>query len=90
LENYVAQSLKAKNYLFAFWESESMAKIDFIFLRSQDIIPVEIFEGDNTRSKSISVLKQKCSFPYAVKISSRNFEFSNQIKYVPYYAVFCL
>jgi hypothetical protein len=90
LENYVAQALKAKNYPFAFWESESMAKIDFVFLKTQDLIPVEIFEDDNTRSKSISVFKQKCSFPYAVKISSKNFEYSNQIKYVPYYAVFCL
>lgn len=90
LENYVAQSLKAKNYPFAFWESDSMAKIDFVFLKSQDLIPIEIFESDNTRSKSISVFKQKSAFPYAVKISSRNFEFSNQIKYVPYYAVFCL
>lgn len=90
LENYIAQSLKAQNYPFAFWESDSLAKIDFVFLKSQDLIPVEIFESESTRSKSISVFKQKCSFPYAVKISSKNFEFSNQIKYVPYYAVFCL
>jgi uncharacterized protein len=90
LENYVAQSLQAKNYPFAFWESDSMAKIDFIMYKDHDLIPIEIHENDNTRSKSISVLKQKCDFPYAVKVSSKNFDFSNQIKYVPYYAVFCL
>ncbi len=90
LENYVAQSLQAKDYPFVFWESESMAKIDFIIEKNQALLPIEIHESDNTRSKSISVLKQKCSFPYAIKISSRNFEFTNQIKYVPYYAVFCL
>ncbi|MDF2611751.1 MAG: hypothetical protein K0R92_3225 [Lachnospiraceae bacterium] len=90
LENYVAQSLQAKNYPCAFWESDSMAKIDFIIYKEKELIPIEIHEGDNTRSKSISVLKQKCDFPYAIKVSSKNFDYSNQIKYVPYYAVFCL
>lgn len=90
LENYVAQSLQAKNYPFVFWESESMAKIDFIIAKNGEIIPIEIHESSNTRSKCISVLRQKCEFPYAIKISSKNFDFSNQIKYVPYYAVFCL
>jgi len=90
LENYVACSLQSKNYLFAFWESESMAKVDFLFLKENELYPVEIFEGENTRSKSISILKQKSDFPYAIKISAKNFEFANQIKYVPYYAVFCL
>ncbi len=90
LENYVAQSLQAKNYPFAFWESESMAKVDFIISKNLQMLPIEIFSGENTRSKSISVLKQKCHFPYAIKISAKNFDYANDIKYVPYYAVFCL
>jgi predicted AAA+ superfamily ATPase len=90
LENYVAQTLQAKSYPFAFWESDSMAKVDFIFLKNQTLLPIEIFENENTRSKSISILKQKCEFPYSIKVSSKNFDFSNGVKYVPYYAVFCL
>ncbi len=90
LENYVARSLQTKNYPFAFWESDSMAKIDFIISNNQTTIPIEIFENDNTRSKSISIIKQKLDFPYSIKISTKNFEYANQIKYVPYYAVFCL
>lgn len=90
LENYLAASLNAKNYSFAFWESDAMSKIDFICIKEDTILPIELFEDDNTRSKNISVLKQKCSFPYAIKISSRNFDFKNQVKYVPYYAAFCL
>ncbi|MGB4657970.1 MAG: AAA family ATPase [Mobilitalea sp.] len=90
LENYMAQSLQAKKYSFAFWESDSMAKIDFITYHNQELIPIEIFAGSNTRSKSISILKQKCEFSYSVKVSKKNFEYSNQVKYVPYYAVFCL
>ncbi|HKL99841.1 MAG TPA: AAA family ATPase [Mobilitalea sp.] len=90
LENYVAQSFYSQGYPLMFWESDSMAKIDFILPKDNDLIPVEIHNTDNTRSKSISILKQKYEFNYAVKISSKNFDFSNQIKYVPYYAVFCL
>ena len=90
LENYVAQAFHAKGYPLMFWESDSMAKIEFILPREDDILPVEVHIDKHTRSKSISVLKQKQPFPYAVKISSKNFEYSNQVKYVPYYAVFCL
>lgn len=90
LENYIAQTLQAKHYPFGFWESDSMARVDFITRREGELLPIEIFEGANTRSKSISVLKQKCSFPYAIKVSQKNFELSNQIKYVPYYAMFCI
>lgn len=90
LENYVAQSLHTKQYPFAFWESDSMAKIEFIVYRKNEILPIEIFQDNNTRSKSINILKQQCDFPYAIKISSRNFECTNRLKYVPYYAVFCI
>jgi predicted AAA+ superfamily ATPase len=90
LENYVAQSLLAKKYPFVFWESDSIAKIEFIIYKDNNIIPIEIHDSDNTRSKNISIFKQKCDFPYAIKISSKNFDFSNQIKYVPYYSIFCL
>ncbi len=90
LENYVAVTLKTSGYPVIFWESESMAKIDFILIKDNGIIPVELFCDNNTRSKSISVLKQKIDFPYSIKISSRNFDFSNNTKYVPYYAAFCL
>lgn len=90
LENYVAQALQARNYPFGFWESESMAKIDFIIQKEGLLIPIEIHSTNNTRSKCISVFKQKCDIPYAIKISPKNFEFKNQIKYIPYYATFCL
>jgi predicted AAA+ superfamily ATPase len=90
LENFVAQSLHSKGYRLAFWESDSLAKIEFIFQKDNELLPIELHSNNNTRSKNISVLKLRCDFPYAIKISSKNFEYTNQIKYVPYYAVFCL
>jgi predicted AAA+ superfamily ATPase len=90
IENFVAQSLHNKGYQLSFWESDSMAKIEFVIYKDNAFIPIEIHSDDNTRSKSISIIKQRYDFPYAVKISSKNFEFTDQIKYVPFYAVFCL
>ena len=90
LENYIAQAFDAKNYRFAFWESDSIAKIDFLIAKNDEWLPIEIYENEKTRSKSISILKQKCKVSTSIKISSRNFELINEIKYVPYYAVFCI
>lgn len=90
IENYIAVTLKSNGYPIIFWESDSMAKVDFLLAHDKELIPLELFSDNNTRSKSISVLKQKISFPYSIKISSRNFDYSNSIKYVPYYAAFCI
>lgn len=90
LENYIAITLEANGYPTVFWESDSMAKVDFIIKRREDIVPIEAFIGKNTRSKNVSVLKQKIDIPYSIKISAKNFDFSNKVKYVPYYATFCI
>lgn len=90
LENYIAQALQSNGYPIIFWESDSMARIDFLLLKDRELIPVELFCDKNTRSKSVSVLKQNIDFPYSIKVSSKNFDYSNGIKYVPYYAAFCL
>ena len=90
LENYIAQTLQTKGYPFGFWESDSTAKIDFVIIKDGNIVPMEVHSNENTRSKSISILKENCDFPYAIKVSPKNFEYRNQVKYVPYYAAFCI
>lgn len=90
IENYVAETLHANGYPIIFWESDSTAKIDFLVSKEGYIIPVELFSDENTRSKNISVFKQKTDFPYAIKISAKNFGYSKNVKYVPYYAAFCI
>lgn len=90
LENYVAVNLESNGYPIVFWESDSMAKVDFLLKKREGLVPIEVFVGTNTRSKSISVLKQKIDIPYSIKISAKNFDYSNNVKYVPYYAAFCI
>ncbi len=91
IENYVAQCLSAKEYPLYFWESDSQAKIDFIIKKDNKIIPIEVRSNDQTRSRNVSIFRSKFkSVTDSIKISTRNFEYSNHVKYVPIYAVFCI
>lgn len=88
MANYVIQCLYAKGYHAFFWESNSQAKVDVIIHYKDGLIPFDIQINKNTRSKSISVFKEKYDFPYSIKLSDKNFEYTNQTKYIPYYALF--
>lgn len=91
LENYVAQSLASRGYALLFWESGSQAKVDFIISKENKLLPIEVRTTDNTRSRNVSIFrKQFPDITESVKISTRNFEFTNHVKYVPVYAVFCI
>ncbi|WMJ88239.1 ATP-binding protein [Anaerocolumna sp. MB42-C2] len=91
LENYVAQCLTAQGYPLYFWESDSQAKIDFIIKKDNKIIPIEVRSNDQTRSRNVSIFRSKfTSVSDSIKISTRNFEYCNHVKYVPIYAVFCI
>lgn len=90
LENYCAQVLIGKGMPLRFWESDSIAKVDFILPIDGSLVPLELHCSSKTRSKSFSVLKEHLSFPYGIKVSNRNFEYSKQVKYLPYYALFCI
>jgi predicted AAA+ superfamily ATPase len=91
LDNYIAQSLIANGYEMSYWESASSAQIDFIIRKDSNILPIEVWSNEYTRSKNISILKNKCKqLEYSIKVSTRNFHYQNDIKYVPLYAVFCI
>jgi len=89
-ENYVAQAFTVKNYGLYYWTNDGSAELDFILQKDGDIIPVEVKTGRRTKSKSLNYYAEKYKPPYAVRISSKNFGFENNIKSVPLYAVFCL
>lgn len=91
IENYVAQSLISNGHPLYFWESSSQAKVDFIIMKNSEYVPIEVRIDDKTRSKNISVFKTKCSqMTESIKISTKNFEYVNGVKYVPIYAAFCI
>lgn len=89
-ENYVNNHLTINNMQAFYWTSKYEAEIDFIVRINEDIIPIEVKSKDNVRSKSLNSYIKMFNPKYAIKISSKNFGFENNIKSVPLYAVFCL
>ena len=89
-ENYVATQLVANNIPLIYWESGNQAEVDFILYNDDGIIPIEVKANDNVRSQSLNVYMKRCQPKYAIRISTKNFGFDNNIKSIPLYATFCI
>ena len=88
--SYVAESFTCNNMPLYYWKSDGIAEIDFLIYNSDGIIPVEVKNGDNTKSKSLNEFIKRYNPKYAIRISSKNFGFKNNIKSIQLYAVFCI
>lgn len=86
-ENFIANEFVSfglpLNY-YTFYNYE----IDFILAIHGNIIPIECKAGKRTISKSLKNYIEKYMPSYAIRFSTKNFGFENQIKSIPLYAVF--
>ena len=89
-ENYVNNQLIVNKHNIFYWTSKNTAEVDFITRLDKDIIPIEVKSSDNTRSRSLNEYMLKYKPNYAIRISTKTFDFDNNIKSVPLYAVFCI
>ena len=90
-ENYVAQELVSKQESLYYWTSNRSAEIDFVLYSEEDgIIPIEVKSGSNVKSASLNMYINEFHPKYAIRFSTRNFGFENNIKSIPLYAVFCI
>ena len=89
-ENYVAQQFISKDIPLYFWKQGRNAEIDFVIYNNEGIIPIEVKSSKNTKSTSLNKYIQENKPKYAIRISSKNFGFENNIKSVPLYAVFLI
>lgn len=89
-ENYVANELNANGYSLYYWAENQVAEIDFLLDTSNGIIPVEVKANENKKSKSLNYYIENNQPKLAIRISANNFGFTNNIKSVPLYAVFCI
>lgn len=90
-ENYVAQELTSKEESLYYWTSNRSAEIDFVLYSEEDgIIPIEVKSGNNVKSVSLNMYINEYKPKYAIRFSTRNFGFENNIKSIPLYAVFCI
>ena len=91
-ENYVANQLETMGYSLYYWQSNGIAKIDFLLYTKEGIIPVEVKAADNVQSKSLNVYIDKYQPKKSIRLSTKNFGYDKEkkIKSVPLYAIFCL
>lgn len=89
-ENYVANELNANGYSLYYWAENQVAEMDFLLDTSNGIVPVEVKANENKKSKSLNYYIENNQPQLAIRISANNFGFTNNIKSVPLYAVFCM
>ena len=89
-ENYVAQQLAAKGYDLYYWESSSIAELDFVLQKNNQIIGIEVKKGEHVKSRSLSVFVNTFKPTYTIRLSLKNFGEKDGLKSVPLYAAFCI
>ena len=89
-ENYVATQLVVNKIPLIYWESGNTAEIDFILYNDDGIIPIEVKANDNVSSKSLNIFIKRYNPKYAIRISTKNFGYKNNIKSIPLYAAFLI
>ena len=89
-ETYLLQTLAHKNIRAMFWESGSLAKIDFITEFDSCIMPVEVKYVENKRSKSMHTFRQKFPIDLCMKFGMQNFDTNDKYIICPIYSLFCL
>jgi predicted AAA+ superfamily ATPase len=89
-ENYVLSQLKSNGYTCYYWTSGNRAEIDFVVQKEGNVVPIEVKSTDNPQAKSLKVYMNSYGPKYAIKLSTKNFGFENNIKSIPLYAAFCI
>lgn len=89
-ENYVAQALSANGITLRYWKNGNTQEVEYILQDGMNVIPVEVKKGKKVNAISMNNFKKTYKCPFAYRISGKNFGFSNEIKSVPLYAVFCI
>lgn len=89
-ENYLLSTLKSRNQNVVFWESGSLAKIDFLSIFDNSIMPIEVKYQENKKSKSLHVFKQKHPVISNMKFGRQNFSVDEHGYNCPIYSLFCL
>lgn len=91
-ENNVIQTIHQKGFSIYNYHSGGKAEIDLVIqTRNGLIIPIEfISNNENTKSKSLSLAMTKYNLDFAIRMGNVNFSKKKDVKYIPYYAAFCI
>jgi predicted AAA+ superfamily ATPase len=85
-ENYVLQSLVRQfgNEIF-YWTSGNSAEIEFLFQKSNRIIPLEVKSAFSVKSRSLSEYRKKFTPKLSLRFSLKNVEKNDDLINFPLY-----
>lgn len=87
-EQFVLQNLSSQEMFYrTSWNS---AEVDFVSQIWENIVPIEVKSGENTKSKSLWVYRQKYNPNISIRFSLLKFIKQEWLINIPLYLVFCL
>lgn len=91
-ENNIVSTLVSNGFNVYHYHSGGKALIDIVIqTRNGKIVPIELLHnGINNKSKSMTLSLKKYNLSFGIRLGGDEFKVKNNIKYVPYYATFCI
>jgi len=87
-EQFVAQELAAQGVPTGYWTPDvGTAEVDFVVQGSDAAYPLEVKSATNAKAKSLSVYRQSCRPPFAIKSSLRDYSGTGEVRSLPLYAL---
>lgn len=86
-EQFALQELTAREIEPSYWTSDSgNAEVEFVVQGENDIFPVEVKSGINTKAKSLKAYRELFRPPYAIRTSLQPYHDGETVKDIPLYA----
>ena len=86
-EQFALQELSAREIEPSYWTSDSgNAEVEFVVQGENDIFPVEVKSGINTKAKSLKAYRELFRPPYAIRTSLQPYHDGETVKDIPLYA----
>ncbi len=91
-ENNIVSTLASNGFNIYHYHSGGKAYIDIVIqTRTGKILPIELIHGaENSKSKSLTLSMKKYDIKLGLRFGGDEFKVKNNIKYIPYYAAFCI
>jgi uncharacterized protein len=84
-ENVIADILTKKGLSLYYFENNSTLEIDFVIWFNNEITPVEVKSGDNTKSKSLKTVINNWGPKQGIRLSSKNIGYKDNVYCFPLY-----
>ncbi len=91
-EQFVLSELAGKEFIrsICYWTSGATAEVDFVFAGHTDIYPLEVKAGENLKSQSLKVYRERYNPRLALRTSLSNLKLDDGLLNVPLFALFNL